>query len=147
MTRWYGASVADESGQAMVLVAIFMLALLAVAGLVTDGGLVFAQRRDLQNVADAAAAAGAMQVDLTAYRDSNADVVRLDANAARDAAASYLVAEGIVEYDVNVSAAQVRVNVKQSAKTGFLRVLGIDEVNVAAAAVAEPRHGVTAEER
>ena len=50
-----GASVRDECGQAMVMVAIFVLGLAAVSGLVADGGLLFAQRRDLQNAADAMA--------------------------------------------------------------------------------------------
>ena len=82
----------DESGQIIVLVAILMVGLVAVVGLVTDGGLVFSQRRDLQNVADAAALAGAMQIDQDAYRASGA--VALDEPAARQAAEEYLGAEG-----------------------------------------------------
>ena len=78
----------------MVLVAIFLFALVAVAGLVADGGLVFAQRRDLQNVADAAAAAGAMQLDERAYRASSGGTVALDASAAQAAATAYLAREG-----------------------------------------------------
>ena len=53
----------DERGAAMVLVALWLVALVSVAGLVVDGGMLLAQRRALQNVADAAAAAGAMQLD------------------------------------------------------------------------------------
>src|SRR5690606_8022285 len=68
----------DERGQALVLVAIFLLGLIAVAGLVADGGLVLAQRRDLQNAADAAAAAGAMQLDEDHYRSTAGAEVALD---------------------------------------------------------------------
>jgi uncharacterized membrane protein len=147
MIRRLRAMIRDEQGEAMVIVAIFMLGLGAVAGLVTDGGMVFAQRRELQNAADAAAAAGAMQVDQGAYRASNGATVTLDGSAARSAATSYLAIENVVDYDVNVSATEVQVNVRRSAKTGFLRMLGIRGVDIVARASAEPRHGVTAGSR
>jgi Flp pilus assembly protein TadG len=144
MIRRLRTVIRDEQGQAMVMVAIFMLGLVAVAGLITDGGMVFAQRRELQNAADAAAAAGAMQVDQATYRASNGATVTLDGSAARSAATSYLAIENVVDYDVNVSTTEVRVNVRRSAKTGFLRMLGISGVDIAARAAAEPRHGVAA---
>ena len=67
-------AVRREDGQALVMVAVMMVGLVSVVGLVSDGGLVFAQRRDLQNAADAAAAAAAMQIDEEAYR-ATGDVV------------------------------------------------------------------------
>ena len=76
-----------DDGQVLVMVALMMVGVVSVVGLVSDGGLVFAQRRDLQNVADAAAAAGAMQIDEAVYRSSG-EVV-LDEQLARDAAALY----------------------------------------------------------
>ena len=134
----------DESGQAFVLVAIFLLGLVAVAGLVADGGLVLAQRRDLQNAADAAAAAGAMQLDEDHYRATGGAGVALDGDAAYAAAAGYLAAEGGAVYSVGVSDARVEVEVSRSANTAFLRVLGIESVTINARASAEPRHGVLA---
>lgn len=77
-----------ETGQVLVLVAVLLLALVAVIGLATDGGLVFAQRRDLQHLADGAALAAAMQVDEAAYRGGGPDT--LDPAAARRAAEDYL---------------------------------------------------------
>ncbi len=130
----------DEGGQAIVLVAILMVGLVAVVGLVTDGGLVFSQRRDLQNVADAAALAGAMQIDEDAYRASGE--VLLDESAARQAAVEYLEAEEGVAYSVAVGPARVDVSVSRQASTGFLRVIGINSVEMSAEASAEPRHGV-----
>lgn len=132
----------DESGQAIVLVAILMVGLVAVAGLVTDGGLVFSQRRDLQNVADAAALAGAMQLDEGVYRASGE--VLLDEAAARQAAVQYLEAEGGLSYSVVVGPTRVEVSVSRRASTGFLRVVGINGVEISANASAEPRHGVAA---
>ena len=129
-----------ESGQVIVMVAITMVGLVAVVGLVTDGGLVFAQRRDLQNAADAAALAGAMQIDESAYRASGSVV--LDEHAAYRAATGYLEDEGGLTYSVVVHPAGVEVAVSREASTGFLRVVGIDSVEISAKATAEPRHGV-----
>jgi Flp pilus assembly protein TadG len=130
----------DEGGQIIVLVAILMVGLVAVVGLVTDGGLVFSQRRDLQNVADAAALAGAMQIDEDAYRASGAVV--LDQGAARQAAEEYLGAEGNITYSVLVQPGRLDVLVSRQASTGFLKVIGIDSFEISANASAEPRHGV-----
>ena len=129
-----------DEGQVLVMVALMMVGVVSVAGLVSDGGLVFAQRRDLQNVADAAAAAGAMQIDEAVYR-STGEVV-LDEQLARDAAVLYLDAEDGLDYVVNVLPDRVEVAVSRQATTGFLRVIGIDGVEVTASASAEPRFGV-----
>ncbi len=144
MTRFFGRLYGDESGQAIVLVAVLMAGLVAVVGLVTDGGLVFSQRRDLQNVADAAALAGAMQLDEGVYRASGE--VLLNEPAARQAAVQYLEAEGDLSYSVVVGPTRVEVAVSRQASTGFLRVVGINGVKISANASAEPRHGVAAAE-
>ncbi len=49
----------NERGQAMVLVVFAIVGMLAIAGLAIDGGRLHAQRRQVQNAADAAAMAGA----------------------------------------------------------------------------------------
>lgn len=51
-------SMREESGQSLVLIAFGMIALLVVAGLAIDGGMVFLERRRMQNAADASALAG-----------------------------------------------------------------------------------------
>ncbi|MCZ2110116.1 MAG: pilus assembly protein TadG-related protein [Dehalococcoidia bacterium] len=129
-----------ETGQVLVMVALMMLGVVSAVGLVGDGGLVFAQRRDLQNVADAAAAAGAMQIDEVVYRSTGQ--VTLDEQLARAAAARYLEDEGGLDYVVAVRQDRVEVSVSRQASTGFLRVIGIDGVNVTASASAEPRYGI-----
>lgn len=126
----------------MIMVAILMVGLVAVVGLVTDGGMVFTQRRDLQNVADAAAAAGASQINEGAYRASAGETIVLDENAAYDAATQYLDDEGDIEYSVIVAANRVDVAVSRQASTGFLQVLGINGVEINANATAEPRYGI-----
>ena len=110
MIKWVRRLQEDESGQVMILVAILMVGLVAVVGLVTDGGMVFSQRRDLQNVADSAAAAGASQIDEDAYRASAGASVVLDETAAYDAAARYLDDEGDLDYSVTVAPDRVDVS-------------------------------------
>ncbi|MCL4230931.1 MAG: hypothetical protein KJ053_05080 [Dehalococcoidia bacterium] len=131
-----------EDGQALVMVAVMMVGLVSVVGLVSDGGLVFAQRRDLQNAADAAAAAAAMQIDEDAYR-ATGDVV-LDERWAHETAARYLAAEDGVSYEILTSPDSVEVSVSQQASTSFLGLIGIDDMGVSARASAEPRYGVDA---
>lgn len=129
-----------DEGQVLVMAALMMVGLVAVVGLVSDGGLVFSQRRDLQNVADAAAAAGAMQIDEAVYRADGRVV--LEEAAARETAAAYLDAEEGITYSVSVLPDRVEVAVSRQASTGFLRVIGINSVDVNASASGEPRYGV-----
>ena len=132
----------DERGAAMVLVALWLVALVTVAGLVADGGVLLAERRALQNAADAAASAGAMQLDESRYRASGGAEVVLDRAAAHAAASGYLAAAGGLTYTVTAGEARVAVDVERRAPTAFLRVIGIDHVSIRARASAEPRHGV-----
>jgi hypothetical protein len=53
----------DERGATVLIVALSVTALFAVVGIAIDGGAAFSDRRQMQNVADAAALAGAAQVD------------------------------------------------------------------------------------
>lgn len=132
---------AAERGQVLVLVALLLLGVVAVIGLATDGGLVFAQRRDLQNLADGAALAGAMQLDEAAYRTGG--IAMLDAGAARRAALEYLAGEPDLSATVQVEDGSVVVEVRRQAETGFLRVIGIDGVTISASGRAIPRPGIT----
>ena len=50
----------NESGQAMVFVALFLVVLMGFAALAVDVGAMTVQRSKLQNAADAAALAGAL---------------------------------------------------------------------------------------
>jgi hypothetical protein len=56
-----------ERGQILVIVGLAMVALLAMAGLVADGGIAFANRRQAQNVADAASMAGARIISVDRF--------------------------------------------------------------------------------
>ncbi len=131
----------DERGSAQAVVALFLLGLVAVSGLVADGGMVLAERRRLQNLADSAAAAGAMQLDVAAYRASGG-AVSLDQAAARRSAASRLVSAPGVSADVRAGGRLVSVRVERSIGLPFLGVLGLGPVAVSARSEAEPQAGV-----
>ena len=130
-----------ERGAVAPLVAMMLLGLLALAALVIDGGLLFAERRDLQGLADGAARAGAMAVDEDVLRETGA--VRLDPAAAQAAAERYLEAAG-VEGTVMIDADTLSVTVDLQARrpTLMMGLLGVRTVDVAAHAVARPRVGI-----
>ena len=130
-----------ESGAVVPLTAVMLLGLLAMAALVIDGGLLFAERRDLQGMADGAARAGAMAIDEDLLRDDGA--VRLDPSAARAAAERYLEAAGF-EGDAQIGADMlgVTVDLAETRPTLMMGLLGIHDVGVTAHAVARPRVGI-----
>jgi hypothetical protein len=118
-----------------------LLGMLAMAALVIDGGLLFAERRDLQGLADGAARAGAMAIDEELLRETGA--VRLDPAAAQAAAERYLEAagvEGTVQIDADTLS--VTVDLQERRPTLMMGLLGVGTVDVAAYAVARPRVGI-----
>lgn len=133
-----------RSGQALVWVAVMLPFFLSIVGLAIDGGMVFDARRKLQNVADGAARAGAIQIDPAAYRASGGTRVVLDETKARDVAASYVVAEGDgISATITTSPQQVVVTASQPVALSFLRLVGLRTVTITAMATAEVRYGIT----
>jgi Flp pilus assembly protein TadG len=131
----------EERGAIAPLVAVMLLGLLAMMALVIDGGLLFAERRDLQAAADGAARAGAMAIDQDLLRETGA--VRLDPAAARTAAERYLEAagvEGTIRIDANML--NVSVDLEDERPTLMMGLLGLRTVDVIAHAVARPRVGI-----
>jgi hypothetical protein len=120
-------------------VACFTTALLAVAGLVIDGGLVLAARRAAYDEAGAAARAGAQAVDVAGVRGGSPAV--LDAAEARRLALDHLAItghEGVVE----VSGDVVRVNVRVERELTILGLVGMGPMTVEADGSARAVEGV-----
>lgn len=141
--RCAGWARAAQAGQAMVWAAVMLPLFLSVVGLAIDAGIVFSARRELQNVADSAARAGAMQVDVRAYRESSGANIVLDQAAARDAAAEYAARQGKgMAATVAAETQRVVVSVSRDVPTSFLRLVGITSVRVSATAPAEVRYGI-----
>jgi Flp pilus assembly protein TadG len=131
----------EETGAVVPLTAVMLLGLLAVAALVIDGGVLFAERRDLQGLADGAARAGAMALDEELLRETGD--VRLDPVAARTAAGRYLTAGGFQgEVQIDADTLSVTVDLEESRPTLMMGLLGVRAVSVAAHAVARPRVGI-----
>jgi Flp pilus assembly protein TadG len=126
-----------QRGQMLALFAISLVAIIAMTGLVIDGGMTFTQRRDQQNVADAAAMAGAYAY-ATAADSSTAVTQALDTAAAN----GYTHGQdgAIVTTSVSVAngIATVTANVTKPHRNYFSGIVGFGQwdVSVTASAVA-----------
>jgi Flp pilus assembly protein TadG len=130
-----------ESGVVAPLTAVMLLGLLAVMALVVDGGVLFAARRDLQGLADGAARAGAMALDIGALRQTGQ--VRLDPDQATRVARRYLSAAGFRGVPtVRADTLVVTVRLSEIRSTVMMGALGIRSIRVEAQAVARPRTGI-----
>jgi Flp pilus assembly protein TadG len=131
-----------EGGQALVYVAVMLPLFLAIVGLAVDGGVVWGARRELQNVADTAARAGAMQIDVVAYRQSAGELIVLDPTSARETAASYLAGTPGLSAQIQADQRRVVVAVRREVRLSFLRIVGLQTVQIGAVAPAEVRFGI-----
>jgi uncharacterized membrane protein len=141
--RWMARRPRLERAAVLPWAAVMMPLFLMAVGLVVDGGAAFDARRDLQNTADSAARAGAMQVDQPVYRASNGATVVLDQSSARATAAQFVASQGADLNAVITSDDQhVLVSLSRDVPTNFLRLAGINQVHIIASAPAEVRYGI-----
>lgn len=115
-----------EKGQVLVFVALALILLIGVAALAVDVGHFYAERRHMQNAADAAALAGAREI---CFGDpTQAETVAMDYATVRNRAedAQVTVTGGL----------SVTVVTSETAETYFGGVIGIESVNVNAVASA-----------
>lgn len=115
----------DESGMVTAFVVIFTVALLAMAGLVFDGGLALAAKVQAIDEAQAAARAGAQGIDVPLYRVTGQ--LTLDPSQAVADAARYLAATRHVGV-VAVNGDQVTVTVRATQHMQILSLVGIDSI-------------------
>lgn len=134
-----------ERGQIAMMLAAVFLALVALAGLVVDGGLMLLYYRIGRVTVDSAAVAAATQMDEVVFDQEN-DVV-LDAGRACDEAQQYAAfnGRGIVSISCSVDANRATVTGRVEAPTLFLRVFGITSVPFNLSATAELKYGITEE--
>jgi len=128
-----------ERGQATILVLGMTMLVFGVIGLAVDGTRAFIFRRTLQSAADAAALAGAGELDAVRYYASRGRAVKVDVAAAGAGARKWLALRGLkVRSVVEVEANRVTVRLRGEVPTLFLRILGLDEVPVAVEAASAP---------
>jgi Putative Flp pilus-assembly TadE/G-like len=137
-------------GQSVVYVAVMLPLFVALIGLAIDGGVVFNARRELQDVADGAARAAAMQIDQTHYL--NTTNVALDPRASRRVAESYVAdytsrggqgrLRSLLLTGVEVGERTVVVDVRAEVPLAFMPIVGWRSVTVGARAPAQARYGI-----
>ena len=137
-----------ESGQTLILFAVFLVGLLAMLALVIDGGFIMVHRRVAQNAADAAALAGAYRIS-TGASDAGVQAMvheyAITRNGADGFEAVYLPSGSLVGAGSQpVGSNGVRVRTTCTFSSTFASILGHEEFTVgavAAAAFMEPEGG------
>jgi Flp pilus assembly protein TadG len=148
-TRWLRAGwkrIGGEDpdrGAVMFWVIPIMVGLIAMAGLIVDGGNAIAARERAEDVAQQAARAGADALSPTALHDANPGQLTPDPGAARAAAQRVLDSAGITHPNVVISGDSVTVSVTVHEKTQVLSAFGLDEVSGSASSTATALHGGT----
>lgn len=119
----------EESGQALILVALMMAVLMGFAALVVDVGMMYSERTSLQAAADAAALAGAQDLP---------DQVKAVKSAVYIAGKNGILAsetDNNTPYDSDSTKIEVRM--ERTLPLIFARFLGIDSAQISARAVAQ----------
>jgi Flp pilus assembly protein TadG len=134
---------AGEDGQILVLTVVLALALLAILGLVADAGLVLARHRELQGLADAAARAGAAQLDEASYRASNGRTATLNPTQAQAEARRYLRTVRFGgETSITATPTRVTIGLSEVVRPIIFSSVGIGPIRLAVHTVARPRTGI-----
>lgn len=128
-----------EQGQATIMVIGICMMVMAVLGLTVDGTRAFLYRRTLQSAADAAALAGAGELDRAGYYVSRGRAIRLEEDAARRAAVRWLKLRSVgARAAVRSSPTRVSVTLRGEVSTLFLRLVGIGRIPVAVESASSP---------
>ncbi|HVM40174.1 MAG TPA: pilus assembly protein TadG-related protein [Acidimicrobiia bacterium] len=129
----------DERGTVTAFVTVVSLALLVAGGLVVDGSLILAARREAADVAKAAARAGAQAVDETSIRGGRRPRPRVDASRRAQA---FLTAVGHRGSAV-VRGDRITVTVSISRNLQVLPIVGMRTMTVSETSHARIVRGVT----
>ena len=122
----------------MLVLGMALLAF-AVAGLAVDGTRAWLFRRTLQNAADAAALAGAGELDRSEYYGSGGRDVVLDATASERRAVQWLTSRAVgARATVDATTERVSIELRGVVPTTFLSLAGIHSIAVAVRADAAP---------
>src|SRR2546421_9452763 len=133
------ARTGDDSGQVTPFVVIVTIALIASAGLVLDAGIALSAKVQALDAAQAAARAGAQQLNLTEYREHN--IAELDPPRARAAAQGWLSSAGL-DGTVTATTETVTVTVRRTTRTQLLQLVGVRTLSLSATATATAIQGV-----
>jgi len=127
-----------DTGAATVWMVFATLIVLAVAGLVFDGGALITAKQRAVNDAEEAARAGAQAIDVNSVLNSTGP--QLDQAAAVAHAQAFLAATGATG-TVTADADSVTVTVTRTQPMTFLQTLGLGDRTLTGTATARPRQG------
>jgi Flp pilus assembly protein TadG len=131
----------QDSGSLILMLAVLFVALLALAGLVVDGGAKLDADQSAAAAAQEAARAGAGMVNQAAAY--SAGTFTVDQGQALAAAQHYLAAGGYRGTARPAGRNSIRVTVTVTAPTSILSLIGIDSVSATESATAVLVAGVT----
>lgn len=126
----------EESGQALVLVALMMVVLMGFAALAIDVGRLYSERTSLQVAADAAALAGAMELPNKNTAESIA--VHLAKENGKIKEGDSIIANTPFDEDLN----KIEVVFTRTVQFSFARFLQISQSDITVRAVAEKKEAV-----
>lgn len=142
----------SDRGAVLVLTALSLTSIVAVMGVVIDGSRAFAERRQMQNSADAAAMAGARAYDTLVTSQESTIYTKALAAAQANGAQSItcrLIDEVLTDVGpcptvntgtaaaIKVAAAGVRITVSNTKATTFMKVVGTQTFTARASAAAQ----------
>ena len=143
LRRRIGRVSADaERGAVMFWVIPVMLGLVAMAGLVVDGGNAIAARQHAADLAQQAARAGADALSPDSLHAAEPPQLTADPGAATTAAGKVLAAGGVAG-NVTVDGDSVTVSVTVHQQTQVLSAFGLSAVSGSATSTATALHGTT----
>jgi hypothetical protein len=128
----------DDEGAIAAFVLLLLVGLVALLGLVIDGGVALTARQAAEVEAEQAARAGAGAVSVDALRSG---YVRIDPAAAIAAAEAFTVTAGHPG-TAAVAGGVVTVRITYEVPTDVLGIIGVDQLRVSAAASAIDVNGV-----
>jgi Flp pilus assembly protein TadG len=133
-----------ERAQTLVFLAVMLPLFLAVIGLALDGGHLFAERANLQAIADASARAGAVRLDSARMYSEGTGAVFLSPDQATAAARDYASYHGLAADAIDAAADDqvVSIQLHTDVPTVFMKVVHIDSVTIRATSTASARYGV-----
>lgn len=132
----------DEAGSVAIFMALFAVAMMAMAGLVIDGGAAIAARARAADLAEQASRAGADALVPSSLRGLSPTDLRVDPAAAR-AAADRVLALGGATGEVRIAGLDVSVTARVPRHAVVLTAVGIDDLTGTATATATVLHGTT----
>jgi Flp pilus assembly protein TadG len=131
-----------DRGSIALYLAIFATAMIAMAGLVIDGGAALATRQKAADVAEQAARAGADALSPESLRGGDPSKLQADPIAARRAADAVLTDAG-ASGEVTVDGGTVTVTAHIPKRAAVLSAVGVTDISQSATQSATSVHGIT----